>query len=244
MANTPFLDLVKPAGTDRALVSVINSNSDKIDGGVSTLSEQKAYQIILGDSDTLATIKTKFDALPITTPISIYATATAMNVLTGGGLTSNSFKGVVVKQNAGNWDFTGLWGSGASGHSLNFRVSSLSSSSAGTFTLKDDIQTLTDKFTPSAYTAPTNIHSNATLTHGGYVRVGNMVVINARFNITSQITGVDTIAKFPSYNMASGQVPLTNNKGIDLGINQLGEMKSPFTVTTGTLVISGTYFVV
>lgn len=40
MANTPFLDLVKPAGTDRALVSVINSNSDKIDGGVSTLSEQ------------------------------------------------------------------------------------------------------------------------------------------------------------------------------------------------------------
>lgn len=40
MANTPFLDLVKPAGTDRALVSVINSNSDKIDTGVSTLSEQ------------------------------------------------------------------------------------------------------------------------------------------------------------------------------------------------------------
>ena len=39
MANTPFLDLVKPAGTDHALVSVINSNSDKIDGGVSTLSE-------------------------------------------------------------------------------------------------------------------------------------------------------------------------------------------------------------
>ena len=40
MANTPFLDLVKPAGTDKALVSVINSNSDKIDTGVSTLSDQ------------------------------------------------------------------------------------------------------------------------------------------------------------------------------------------------------------
>lgn len=39
MANTSFLDLVKPAGTDKALVSVINSNSDKIDSGVSTLSE-------------------------------------------------------------------------------------------------------------------------------------------------------------------------------------------------------------
>lgn len=40
MANTPNLDLVKPAGTDHALVSVINSNSDKIDGGFGTLSEQ------------------------------------------------------------------------------------------------------------------------------------------------------------------------------------------------------------
>ena len=31
MANTTNIDLVKPAGTDYALVSVINSNSDKID---------------------------------------------------------------------------------------------------------------------------------------------------------------------------------------------------------------------
>ena len=32
MANTTNIDLVKPAGTDHALVSVINANSDKIDG--------------------------------------------------------------------------------------------------------------------------------------------------------------------------------------------------------------------
>jgi hypothetical protein len=31
MANTPNIDLVKPAGSDHALVSVLNSNSDKID---------------------------------------------------------------------------------------------------------------------------------------------------------------------------------------------------------------------
>ena len=31
MANTQNLDLVKPAGTDKALVSVINSNMEKID---------------------------------------------------------------------------------------------------------------------------------------------------------------------------------------------------------------------
>lgn len=40
MANTPNLDLVKPAGTDKALVSVINSNSDKIDAGFGSLSDQ------------------------------------------------------------------------------------------------------------------------------------------------------------------------------------------------------------
>ena len=31
MANTTNLNLAKPAGTDKALVSVLNSNSDKID---------------------------------------------------------------------------------------------------------------------------------------------------------------------------------------------------------------------
>ena len=55
MANTPFLDLVKPAGTDRALVSVINSNSDKIDTGVSTLSEQTGTYVI--EANTLANIE-------------------------------------------------------------------------------------------------------------------------------------------------------------------------------------------
>ena len=34
MANTPYIDLVKPAGTDKALISVINANSDKIDSAV------------------------------------------------------------------------------------------------------------------------------------------------------------------------------------------------------------------
>ena len=36
MANTTNLNLVKPAGTDKALVSVLNSNSDKIDAWAGT----------------------------------------------------------------------------------------------------------------------------------------------------------------------------------------------------------------
>lgn len=99
-------------------------------------------------------------------------------------------------------------------------------------------------FTPSSYTAPTNIHSNATLTHGGYVRIGNMVVVNARFNIHSQIAAGDVVAKCPGYNLQASQVALTNNKGLDLGLNQSGEMKSPAAITIGTFVVSGTYFVV
>ena len=62
MANTPFLDLVKPAGTDRALVSVINSNSDKIDGGVSTLSEQIAMNA-LGTKTTVAALESALATL-------------------------------------------------------------------------------------------------------------------------------------------------------------------------------------
>lgn len=55
MANTPFLNLVKPTDTDQALITDINNNSDKIDTGVSTLSEQIAtYEI---PTDTIANIE-------------------------------------------------------------------------------------------------------------------------------------------------------------------------------------------
>ena len=68
MANTPFLDLVKPAGTDRALVSVINSNSDKIDGGVSTLSEQISTTDIGSTFSTLASLESAFDTFASNMP--------------------------------------------------------------------------------------------------------------------------------------------------------------------------------
>lgn len=42
MANTTNLDLVKPAGTDKALVSVINANSDKIDAFAGTTNQALA----------------------------------------------------------------------------------------------------------------------------------------------------------------------------------------------------------
>lgn len=60
MANTTNLDLVKPLGTDHALVSVINGNMDKIDafaGGVNSTDESMQSGIaIVSDGDTHAAI--------------------------------------------------------------------------------------------------------------------------------------------------------------------------------------------
>lgn len=61
MANTPFLNLVKPTDTDQALITDINNNSDKIDTGVSTLSEQIGslnYYDQIGYFDSLSALTT------------------------------------------------------------------------------------------------------------------------------------------------------------------------------------------
>ena len=57
MANTTNLDLVKPAGTDHALISVLNSNSDKIDEFAgktndSLSAEQNGLAYIVGNTNT------------------------------------------------------------------------------------------------------------------------------------------------------------------------------------------------
>ena len=57
MANTTNLDLVKPAGTDHALISVLNSNSDKIDTFAgqtndSLSAEQNGLAYIVGNTNT------------------------------------------------------------------------------------------------------------------------------------------------------------------------------------------------
>jgi len=53
MANTSNLDLVKPAGTDHALISVINSNMDKVDAYAG-----KVNTSLAGVEDGLAIVAT------------------------------------------------------------------------------------------------------------------------------------------------------------------------------------------
>ena len=95
-------------------------------------------------------------------------------------------------------------------------------------------------FTPSSFTTPTNLGSGVSVDKGGYVQVGNMVVVNCRLNLGSAIQS--NIAKFPASGLTSTHVSVTNNKGIDMGIDQNGYLNAGASVSTGTLVISTTYF--
>jgi len=60
MANTTNLNLVKPAGTDKALVSVLNSNSDKIDAWAGSTN-----QALSNVSDDLQSFGTTVGSLSI-----------------------------------------------------------------------------------------------------------------------------------------------------------------------------------
>ena len=52
MANTTNLNMVKPAGTDHALISVINSNMDIIDGAVGALPSGSTLQEEIESANT------------------------------------------------------------------------------------------------------------------------------------------------------------------------------------------------
>ena len=60
MANTTNLDLVKPLGTDHALISVINGNMDKIDNYAgstdATLENHEEGMAVVANGDTHAAI--------------------------------------------------------------------------------------------------------------------------------------------------------------------------------------------
>lgn len=55
MANTTNLNMVKPAGTDHALISVINSNMDIIDGAVGALPSGSTLQGEIDSANTAIT---------------------------------------------------------------------------------------------------------------------------------------------------------------------------------------------
>ena len=99
-------------------------------------------------------------------------------------------------------------------------------------------------FSPSAYTQPTNLDSNATVSSGGYVKAGKLVVVCCRISVSSNISAGTQIAKFPTYSGNTAFVSVTNNKKLDMTISDAGKLSSSETVTSGTLVISCVYFAI
>ena len=81
MANTPNIDLVKPAGTDHALVSVLNSNSDKIDTfagttnqAIANLAEYESIGSVASQSALETALETKLATMTNGTNVSISVT--------------------------------------------------------------------------------------------------------------------------------------------------------------------------
>jgi hypothetical protein len=81
MANTPNIDLVKPAGTDHALVSVLNSNSDKIDTFAGTTNAAIANKADKSDVSSICKVGA-IQYLTSSDPVSV-TPATTLSIVCG-----------------------------------------------------------------------------------------------------------------------------------------------------------------
>ena len=114
-----------------------------------------------------------------------------------------------------------------------------SSATAQTSTAVNDLK---NTLSPSAYTAPTNLGSGVTVTAGGYVQIGKIVVVNCRFNVSSSTTGIFYIATFPTpLNTEYSCVTFNNNKKLDIGVTPTGIVQTSENISSGTLIITGVY---
>ena len=84
---------------------------------------------------------------------------------------------------------------------------------------------------------------------GGYIRIGNLVVVNIRCVTNANLPASWTIimSGLPKpivrNNESSGAVSCANNKFADIVVNGVGSIACSSAVSTGeNLIISGTYF--
>ena len=104
-------------------------------------------------------------------------------------------------------------------------------------------------FYPTSYTVPTS-PPNITITSGGYVVCGNMVIVNIRINTTSDLIGVAPLCSDlpiplgdPAMPIGSSVVSTSNSKGIAISITTEGVMivNTNNTLSSGTTIISAIY---
>ena len=188
MANTTNLNLVKPAGTDKALVSVINANSDKIDAFAGTTNQALAnVNGKIGNSNIAQEDVSDLNSAVILNGIKFftYANSASNRPASGGGAgitIANGAYGIqIVYTNRGSdGDITyvrNFWGLGQS---------------FGTWrelAVKSDVepQTITTVF-----------HSDLTIASNTVVKIGRVVYVQIRFSTNTQLgANVQLATGFP-----------------------------------------------
>lgn len=85
--------------------------------------------------------------------------------------------------------------------------------------------------------------SGVSITSGGYFKLGNLVIINLRLNVTTAVTSGNTIVSgFPAYT-GTTRVSCVNNRNLDIAIQTNGKILCSATVPTGVLVLDAVYCV-
>ena len=176
MANTSNLDLVKPAGTDHALISVINSNMDKVDAYAG-----KVNTSLAGVEDGLAIVATGNTHAAITAGQFVYVKE--HNTLPEGLYTASSN----IAANA-TLSTTNLTADSKGGlNALSDHIANIESITTGTVT---EVQALSTSGTYTSYTVTTSGWYSVKASSGntsGYglsrIAIGNTVVVNVTVSL-------------------------------------------------------------
>ena len=87
------------------------------------------------------------------------------------------------------------------------------------------------------------VKSGVTLASGGYFKLGNLVIVNIRATISTNLSASSTLLSgLPGYS-GQNRVSCTNNKKADLTIDPYGQLNTAENLSSGTLVVSAAYAV-
>ena len=144
--TTGNLKLTKPTYGENADVAVINSNMDKIDTGVTAISDglsDKSKKVILTSSDnTWAKIWEKINAVSSGESVPFYAVSTAFN-LWSKGARNNTIVGTLGRIGSNTFLVIGRIGS-SENQVFAMRFEGTTASAEGTYTEKDNSASPTD----------------------------------------------------------------------------------------------------
>lgn len=93
-------------------------------------------------------------------------------------------------------------------------------------------------------TVPVSYASGVTLDGGGVYRMGELVIVQMRLNLSSSITNniVTSLPTPKGVSGSGGHVIVTNNKQANISIDGFGNIYTSASITAGILLVSCAYF--